>query len=362
MSEFSLRSGLAAREPLVRALLGTPLRALATLALLVPVLGWALPGLWRWAVTEAVWSGDGQACRVAAGACWAFVREKFWYFMHGAFPADLRWRANAAMWCLVLAALSIGVAGTARRRVSGWLVGMATGIVLIHGAGLLAPVRIDHVGGLLLSLLLAVGSLPLAFMLGIGLALARHDGAPWQRAASAALVEFFRCSPFVALLVVAYVTLPLLVPGEFKPPKLAWACVVFLLAAAAQMGEAVRGGLQAVPATQSLAAASLSLGYLDTVRLVMLPQALRHAVPSLANAVLTFFKNTSLVTVIGLTDFLGAVKAGAHDAVWAGYDVEGYVFAAAVYFVGCSAIGQVARRLERQPVARAALAPSPSSL
>jgi general L-amino acid transport system permease protein len=109
----------------------------------------------------------------------------------------------------------------------------------------------------------------------------------------------------------------------------------------------VRGGLQAIPREQYEAADALGLTYWQRARSVVLPQALKIALPPLVSTFIGFFKSTSLVVVIGLFDFLSTVKVALNDPKWAGFGVEAYLFAAVVYFVFCYAMSLYARRLEQ---------------
>jgi len=108
----------------------------------------------------------------------------------------------------------------------------------------------------------------------------------------------------------------------------------------------VRGGLQAIPKTQYEMADALGLTYFQKTLYVVLPQALRIAVPPLVNTFIGFFKDTSLVLIIGLFDLLSTIKVSLTDPAWAGFSVEAYLFAAAVYFVFCFAMSLYSRRLE----------------
>src|SRR5262249_32691271 len=132
------------------------------------------------------------------------------------------------------------------------------------------------------------------------------------------------------------------------------------LYAAAYLAEAVRGGLQAVPAGQAEAARSLGLGYAQTLRLIVLPQALAVALPGIANTFIVLVKDTTLVVVVGVFDLLGIVQVAATDPQWLGFAAEGYAFAGAVYFLLCLGLARSAAALERHLARRppAALGPS----
>jgi general L-amino acid transport system permease protein len=105
--------------------------------------------------------------------------------------------------------------------------------------------------------------------------------------------------------------------------------------------------LPAIPRGQYEAATALGLGYWRTMGLIVLPQALRIVIPGIVNSFIALFKDTTLVLIIGLFDFLGMIQAALTDPTWLGFATEGYVFAAAVYWVFCFSISRYALTLER---------------
>ncbi len=196
--------------------------------------------------------------------------------------------------------------------------------------------------------MLASFSLVVGFPLGMLLALARTSTLPFFRMAATTFIELQRGLPLVCVLFMSYVLIPLLVPAGVTPSKLLRAYTAFTLVVSAFIAEVLRGGLAGVPAGQREAASALGLGYWRTARLIVLPQVLRLCVPSLVGIAISFFKDTSLVLVVGLSDFLGAVSGGARDPAWLGHDVEGYVFAALVYFAFCFTASRYAAWLEQR--------------
>lgn len=333
---------------LARGLFGSPGNLAITLICAL-ALAWIAPALLRWAVTEAAWSGSPESCRIATGACWLFIREKLDFIVFGLFPQEERWRAIISM------ALVVALFGAALwRALWGWRLALLWPVVLalamwllLGGFGL-APVRSELIGGVPLSLLLPVTALSLGFPLAVLLALGRRSRLWLLRAAATGFVELFRSAPFISILFMASVMLPFFVPEAWAPPKLVRACVAFTFVAAAYMAESVRGGLQAVPDSQVEAANALGLRGWQVVVLVSLPQAIRHAIPGLCNVVVLFLMATSLLSVIGMSDFLAVIQLGTRDPAWAGFEVEGYVFAAAAYFLVCATFNSYARELERR--------------
>ncbi len=321
---------------------------LAVTAACLAVLAWLLPPLLRWAITDAVWTGSAADCRAAAGACWLFIREKSEFIVFGLYPASERWRAIAAI------LLVFGLFGVLLTPLRGgllvlfWVGGLAgTGWLLLGGFGL-TPVRSELIGGVPLSLYLPVAALSLGFPLAILLAYARRSASPVLRGLGTAFTELFRNAPFITILFVASVMLPFFVPPDAAPPKLVRAVVAFTCVAAAYMAEAVRGGLQAIPAGQAEAARALGLRAWQIGWLVTLPQAIRHAIPGLGNVVVLFVMATTLLSFIGMSDFLAVIQLGSRDPDWAGFEVEGYVFAAVAYLGFCGLLSLYLRRLERR--------------
>ena len=327
------------RAERLRALVAGPWAVVATV-LLAAVATWFGWRALRWGVLDAVGAGGPAACRAASGACWAFVIDKAGFFLFGFYPPGAQWRPAAA--CVALCA-AVVLAARLRLAWGGSLV--LLGLWLMRGGWLLEPVATDRWGGLALTLVLAVTGIAAGLPLGVGVALARTGRRPALAAAAALLVEVVRALPLVALLEIASLLLPLLVGTRVD--RLLRAEAGLVLFAAVFMGEAVRGGLRGVPDAQAEAARALGLSSGQALRLVVLPQALRVALPALANNVISFFKDTSLVIVLGLFDLLSTVAAALRDPAWQGFPVEGYLFVALVYFGFCAAMSAYARRLER---------------
>jgi general L-amino acid transport system permease protein len=141
---------------------------------------------------------------------------------------------------------------------------------------------------------------------------------------------------------------PLFMPEGASFDKLLRALIGVALFSAAYMAEVIRGGLQAIPKGQYEAAEAMGLGYWRVMGLVILPQALKMVIPGIVNTFIGLFKDTTLVLIIGLFDFLGIVQAAATDPKWLGYSVEGYVFCAFVYWVFCFSMSRYSMYLERK--------------
>jgi general L-amino acid transport system permease protein len=191
-----------------------------------------------------------------------------------------------------------------------------------------------------------VFSLPL----GILLALGRRSDLPVVRLLSVIFIEFVRGVPLITVLFMASVMLPLFVPDSWSPDKLMRALVGVALFSAAYMAEVVRAGLQAMPKGQYEAAHVLGLSWWQTQRLIILPQALKVTIPNIVNSFIALFKDTSLVFIVGIFDFLQTIEVARSDPKWATpvTSVTGYIFAAAVYFVCCFSMSRYAAGIEQR--------------
>ena len=313
---------------------------------LILYLGWKLVD---WALIRAVWQPDPQACRAAGGACWGFIVEKHRLIAFGTYPYEAHWRPALAS--VLLVALWVVTAAARRWWLAPlWAAGLAAIGVLMWGGVLGLPyVENERWGGLILTLLLASFGLAFAFPLSILLALGRRSELPLIRALCIAYIELIRGVPLISVLFMASVMLPLFLPAGVSIDKLLRAQIALILFAAAYLAEVVRGGLQAIPREQYEAADALGLNYVQRTAFIVLPQALRIAVPPLVNTCIGFFKDTSLVLIIGLFDLLSTIKVSLNDPKWTGFGAEAYLFAALVYFVFCYAMSRYSRSLERTP-------------
>jgi len=325
--------------------------ALATLALLA-LAAWLLPPFVEWALVDAVWSApDSRPCRAeGAGACWALVAEKHRFILFGTYPYEQHWRPALGI-VLLIALYALSALRRFWRPALGlaWLGGLALiGWLMWGGFGGLPYVENERWGGLMLTLLLATFGIAIAFPLSILLALGRRSGLPAVRALAVLWIELVRGVPLISLLFMASVMLPLFLPEGVSIDKLLRALIAMIVFAAAYLAEVVRGGLQSIPHGQYEAADALGLPYWRKTLLVILPQALRVAIPPLVNTFIGFFKDTSLVVIIGLFDLLTSIKVALTEPAWSGFGVEAYLFASAVYFVFCYAMSRYSQYLERE--------------
>jgi general L-amino acid transport system permease protein len=326
----------------------------ACTTLLIIYLAWRfIPSLIDWALVQAIWSpANADLCRDTThqGACWAFVAEKFRFILFGTFPAEQQWRpALVVVLLLTLYGLSaMGIIRPIRLAVS-WLVGLALiGWLMLGGFFGLDYVGNERWGGLCLTLLLATFGLAFAFPLSILLALGRRSELVLIRWVAVVYIELIRGVPLISVLFMASVMFPLFLPPGVSIDKLLRVLLAMILFAAAYLAEVVRGGLQAIPRQQEEAALALGHGYWQRTWHITLPQALRLAIPPLVNTFIGFFKDTSLVVIIGLFDFLTALKVSLNEPRWVGFGVEAYLFAAVGYFAFCYPMSRYSQNLERR--------------
>ncbi len=330
-----------------RGLFGSPTNVVITAGFVAAVVFVVVP-LLRWAVFDAVWAGDVTACRAGHGACWAFIVEKARFIFFGLYPQDQDWQAIATIAIVAVLVVITAVPRLwSRRLVVIWFLAMALAIGLMSGALAGRPVSTDKWSGFPLTLLLAVLGFVGAFPLGVVMALGRRSRLGIVRVLSVAFIEVLRGVPLIAVLYVSTLLFPLMLPSGASIDKLLRAEVAIILFVAAYMAEIVRAGLQALPGGQYEAARSLGLSWWNTMRLVVLPQALRAVIPSFVNLAIGIFLDTTLVIVIGLLDFLNTAKTAAADPHWLGFYNEAFAFAALVYFMICFAGSRYSLWLER---------------
>jgi general L-amino acid transport system permease protein len=307
------------------------------LALIAIVVRFSIP-LLQWLVIDANWTGTTRDDCKSPGACWVFVRARFAQFMYGQYPIPERWRVDLVGVIAVIAIALLSWRALPRRRelaIGAAIVLPLLGIWLLHGGLGLRIVETREWGGLMLTLFLAIYAGLIAVPLGIILALGRRSRLPVIRVVSVVFIEFWRGVPIITVIFLTSLLLPLIMPVGFDVDRLARAVIGLAFVIAAYMAEAVRGGLQALPEGQSEAAQALGLSYWRTQRMIVLPQALRIALPAMTNEFIALFKNTTLVLIVSIFDLLGIAQAALADPAWVGMNMEAYVFAGAIYWFAC---------------------------
>ncbi len=329
--------------------------------LIVIALVLLIPPLMRFLLIDAVWSGaDRDAClasdaRPEVGACWAFVRERLAFFIYGSYPIDQRWRVDLFFVMLAIGAAWLLWLEAPRRDLAAaylFIVVPIASFVLLYGWPAIGLAQVDTAlwGGVLVTIVVASIGIVASLPLGIVLALGRRSSMPAIKVLSIAFIEFVRGVPLITVLFMASVMLPLFVPDSWSPDKLMRALVAVAIFSAAYMAEVVRAGLQAIPRGQYEAARALGLSYWPMMRLVVLPQALKATVPNIVNSYVALFKDTTLVFVVGIFDFLKTIDVAGVDPKWATpvTSATGYAFAAIFYLVFCYSMSRYAKDVERR--------------
>ena len=336
-----------ARQNLFSSLVNTVL----TIVVLV-LAGLVLPPVFRWAVTHATISGMTRGVCTGDGACWTFIRVRFPRFIYGNYPSEQYWRVDLVVALLVAFCTPVLRDGVRHRWLHVLLLLFVfptlAAVLLAGGVFGLVDVDTSQWGGLMLDLIVSfvtvTGSLPL----GIVLAFGRRSRLPVIRTLSIGYIEVWRGVPLLTVLFMSTVVMPLFMPEGVSVDRLLRAMGALVLFNAAYMAEVVRGGLQGIAPGQEEAADSLGLSWLQVQAFVVLPQAFRIIVPGIINTVVDLFKDTTLVTIIGLFDLLGAIEQALKDPAWLGFATEGYVFSGAVFFVVCFAMSAYGRSMERR--------------
>jgi general L-amino acid transport system permease protein len=343
------------------------------------------------------------------GACWPYIQAKLPQLIYGFYPETERWRVNVVFVLAAVLLLPLLIPKAPYKGLNACLFFIAFPIVaffLLHGGGLgdfswtmyalttvavsallfllnghvrtgwralaitvtvfaasgivISLMRLDHGGlpivdsrlwgGLLITLVVSVTGIVASMPVGIALALGRRASIPLIRIFSIAFIELWRGVPLITVLFFATYMLPLFLPGNFKIDGLVRALVGVALFTGAYIAEVIRGGLQAIPRGQGEAASALGLPFWKTTGLVVMPQALRHVIPGLVGSFISLFKDTSLVSIVGLFDLLGVTRTSFADPVWAAPSVlfTGFAFAGMIYFVFCFSMARYSMFVERR--------------
>ena len=332
-----------------RNLFNGALNSILTVIILL-FLGKVVPSLVRWAFIDSAWFTSGQACRKAAGACWSIISTNYRFILFGFYPYEEQWRPLLSMGILFgLLLYSRDRTHWRKPLAYAWIAGLfVMGLLMTGGIFWLKPVESTQWGGLPLTLLLAVFGLTAAYPLGVVLALGRRSKMPALKVLCIVYIELIRGVPLISLLFMSSVILPLFLPEGVTFNKILRAQVAIILFTAAYIAEVVRGGLQGISRGQYEAAHSLGLNYYLTMRLVILPQALKIVIPPTVSILISAFKDTSLVVIIALFDLLKTTQTVLSKPEWMGFSREAYVFVALLYFLGCFSMSNYSRKLEKE--------------
>ena len=215
-------------------------------------------------------------------------------------------------------------------------------------AAMLQPVPSRDLGGFMLNMMLGVTCVSLSIPLGIALALGRQSSMPLIKWICVVFIEFIRGVPLITLLFVANVVLAYFLPPGTTFDLILRVIIMITMFSSAYIAEVIRGGLAALPKGQYEAADSLGLDYPQSMRLIIMPQALKISIPGIVSTFIGIFKDTTLVSIIGLFDVIGLASAIRADTAWNGIYWELFAFIAALFFVVCFSMSRYSMYLERK--------------
>ena len=311
--------------------------------------------LFDWLFVQAQWSGTTpESCPDKSAACWPFIWARFDQFMYGLYPQSERWRIDLGMILAVLCSLPLFIRTFPYK---GALIVLLTLLIypliarLLFLGGLfgLSYVETSQWGGFFLTLVTAVFVLITSLPMAVFLALARQSKIPLLRIASTSWIELWRSIPALVLLFVAIIMFPLFMPESWEIDKLLRALIALTILMSVYIAEALRGALLSIPAGQYEAADALGLGYWQRTFLIILPQAFPIALPQITSTFIGLFKETTLLLIIGLFDFLGMVQSAIADPNWQsqGVSATAYLFVALFFWIICFGLSRYSAHLER---------------
>lgn len=387
----------------------TLLGALMVFALLQGILPWLTNSVWNAnSLAECRDIVTASAGEGATGACWAMIRERWHQFLFGFYPQAEYWRPTLAfalmfvalapvlfsslprqllwlslsfpavaffllwggsVWVPVVAMLGLGVLALVF-----WLLSPRLGVPVSAGIGIVvavlwwlfldAPVAgglhallplglpqvdSDQFGGFLLAFVIGVTAIAFSLPLGILLALGRQSDLFIIKTLSVGFIEFIRGVPLITLLFTASLLLQYFLPPGTTFDLILRVIILVTLFAAAYIAEVIRGGLAALPRGQYEAANALGLDYWQAQRLIIMPQALKISIPGIVSSFIGLFKDTTLVTFVGLLDPLkGVTQVVRGDINWKSIYWEPYIFVGAIFFVFCFSMSRYSMWLERR--------------
>lgn len=227
-----------------------------------------------------------------------------------------------------------------------WILYIPITLSIINGFGVLEPVKTNIWGGFLLTLVIASVAIICSFPLGLLLAVGRRSKLPIIKYCCILYIELIRGMPLIMVLFIAQLLLPMFL-GGIELDNVVRAMIAFTLFSAAYLAENIRGGLQSIPRGQFEAAQALGLNNFKVMFFVILPQALKAVIPAMVGQFISIFKDTSLVAVIGLADFLGMGKKIAANPEYLGKYMELYIVIAFIYFIFCFLMSHVSKHIEK---------------
>ena len=283
-------------------------------------------------------------------ANWEVITKNLPIYIYGSFPQDKIWRPLlwlTIMLILVVFTLTNSNKNSITKYIStAWLLIIPAGLFLLSGGGIFSPVLVRNWGGLILTLMLTGSSLIISLPLGVLLALGRQIELKSINLFCKIYIDVMRAFPLITVLFFGQLLIPLFLPVDFEINRVFRAVLAFAAFTSAYIAEDVRGGIQSIPITQKEAAEVLGLSPLSITQLIILPQALRTALPSLTNQVIGLLQNTSLMAILGLVELLGISRSILANPNFIGNYLEVYVWLAIVYWSVCTFIALISKRIE----------------
>jgi general L-amino acid transport system permease protein len=344
----------------------------------------------------------------ASGACWAMIRERWHQFTFGFYPPELYWRPTLAFVLMFVALAPVLFTWLPRKMLWFTAIYPALGFLLLWGGSVWAPVTAlagfvagalvyrlmaprfgtapgmsaavvaaclwwlflqgpvsgtlqaalpvglepvssDRFGGFLLAITIGMTAIAGSLPMGILLALGRQSDMLLIKVLSVGFIEFVRGVPLITILFTASLLLQYFLPPRSNFDIILRVIIMATLFSAAYIAEVIRGGLAALPRGQYEAADSLGLDYWQAQRLIIMPQALKIAIPGIVSTFIGLFKDTTLVAFVGLLDPLKGVTAVVRaDIDWKGIYWEPYIFVGAIFFIICFGMSRYSMYLEQK--------------
>ena len=316
----------------------------------------AIPPSLSWMILDANISGDTKEACTGTGACWTYIKVWFRRFMYGMYPNEQHWRINTAF-LLVIGLGTFGFFATEKMKkflalyyvfIYPVMAFMIIYYLISGGYFGLEWIETGAWGGLSLTFIVSFFCLIFCFPLGMILALGRRSSLPAIRYVSIGYIEFWRGVPLITVLFMSSVMFPMFLPEDFFMDKLVRVIIAITLFEGAYCAEVIRGGLQSLSRGQYDAAKSLGMGYWKMHIFVILPQALKLVIPGICNTFLALVKDTPLIFVVGLAELAGMLALAKTNPEWLGYAMEGYVFAAIIFWIICYAMSKYSYNLEEK--------------
>jgi general L-amino acid transport system permease protein len=341
----------------------------------IAIVLFVLSGLMVWG---AYWSVMGAPLAVAMLALFALIAAAIWRFdlsrnallvFSTLYPFLLVWLVwGGSIWGPVGALLGFVWIGLALRLlppVTGALLAIILGVLaaviwwLLLAAPFaravtsilpitIQPVESRQLGGFMVSIIIGVAGIALSLPIGIVLALGRQSRLFIVHTLCVMFIEFIRGVPLITLLFTASLLLNYFLPPGTNFDIILRVIIMVTLFSSAYMAETIRGGLAALPRGQYEAADSLGLDYWKAQRLIVMPQALKVSIPGIVNNFIGLFKDTTLVTFIGILDILNFTNSIRANSEWHGIYWELYLFVGFMFFIACFPMGRYSKWLEQK--------------